>query len=97
MSRCRRLTNILRLRMRGELRRIQRELGITFIHVTHTQLEATAVADVVVVMDQGRIEQAAPARDIFLTRATPMSRASSAARTCCPVRSSVWPTDAPCR
>ena len=60
------LDEFLRLRMRGELRRIQRELGITFVHVTHTQLEATAVADVVVVMDQGRIEQAASPRDIYL-------------------------------
>ena len=60
------LDEYLRLRMRGELRRIQRELGITFVHVTHTQLEATAVADTVVVMEQGRIEQAASARDIFL-------------------------------
>jgi ABC-type Fe3+/spermidine/putrescine transport system ATPase subunit/ABC-type spermidine/putrescine transport system permease subunit II len=60
------LDEYLRLRMRGELRRIQRELGITFIHVTHTQLEATAVADVVVVMEQGRIEQAASPREIFL-------------------------------
>src|ERR1700676_2793099 len=60
------LDEYLRLRMRGELRRIQRELGITFIHVTHTQLEATAVADVVVVMEQGKIEQAASAREIFL-------------------------------
>ncbi|MBV8868781.1 MAG: ABC transporter ATP-binding protein [Acetobacteraceae bacterium] len=61
------LDEYLRLRMRGELRRMQRELGITFVHVTHTQLEAIAVADLVVVMEQGRIEQAAPARDIFLT------------------------------
>ena len=60
------LDEYLRLRMRGELRRIQRELGITFVHVTHTQLEATAVADVVVVMEQGRIEQAATPREIFL-------------------------------
>jgi putative spermidine/putrescine transport system ATP-binding protein len=60
------LDEFLRLRMRGELRRIQRELGITFVHVTHTQLEATAVADVVVVMEQGRIEQAASPREIFL-------------------------------
>src|SRR5947208_15745198 len=51
--------------MRGELRRMQRELGITFIHVTHTQLEAIAVADMVVVMEQGRIEQAASAREIY--------------------------------
>jgi putative spermidine/putrescine transport system ATP-binding protein len=60
------LDEYLRLRMRGELRRIQRELGITFVHVTHTQLEATAVADVVVVMEQGKIEQAAAPREIFL-------------------------------
>jgi putative spermidine/putrescine transport system ATP-binding protein len=60
------LDEYLRLRMRGELRRIQRELGITFIHVTHTQLEATAVADVVVVMEQGKIEQAASPREIFI-------------------------------
>ena len=59
------LDEYLRLRMRGELRRVQKELGITFIHVTHTQLEAIAVADLVVVMAQGRIEQAASAREIF--------------------------------
>ena len=61
------LDEYLRLRMRGELRRVQRELGITFIHVTHTQLEAIAVADIVVVMADGKIEQAASARDIFLS------------------------------
>jgi putative spermidine/putrescine transport system ATP-binding protein len=59
------LDEFLRLQMRGELRRLQRELGITFIHVTHTQLEAIALADLVVVMDQGRIEQAGSAREIF--------------------------------
>jgi putative spermidine/putrescine transport system ATP-binding protein len=61
------LDEYLRLRMRGELRRVQKELGITFIHVTHAQLEAIAVADLVVVMAQGRVEQAASARDIFVT------------------------------
>jgi len=59
------LDEYLRLRMRGELRRVQKDLGITFIHVTHTQLEAIAVADLVVVMAQGRIEQAATAHEIF--------------------------------
>lgn len=59
------LDEFLRLQMRGELRRIQRELGMTFIHVTHTQLEAIAVADLVVVMEQGRIEQAGSARDVY--------------------------------
>ena len=45
---------------------MQKELGITFVHVTHTQLEAIAVADTVVVMANGRVEQAASARDIFV-------------------------------
>ncbi len=59
------LDEYLRLQMRGELKRLQRELGITFIHVTHTQLEAIALADLVVVMDQGRIEQAGSAQQIY--------------------------------
>ncbi len=59
------LDEFLRLQMRGELRNIQAEFGITFIHVTHTQMEAIALADMVVVMDQGEIEQAASARDVY--------------------------------
>jgi putative spermidine/putrescine transport system ATP-binding protein len=59
------LDEFLRLQMRGELRNIQAEFGITFIHVTHTQMEAIALADIVVVMDQGQIEQAASARDVY--------------------------------
>jgi putative spermidine/putrescine transport system ATP-binding protein len=59
------LDEFLRLQMRSELRRMQRDLGITFIHVTHTQPEAIALADLVVVMDQGHIEQAASAREVY--------------------------------
>ncbi len=59
------LDEFLRLQMRGELKRMQGEFGITFIHVTHTQMEAIALADMVVVMDQGRIEQAASAREVY--------------------------------
>jgi putative spermidine/putrescine transport system ATP-binding protein len=59
------LDEFLRLQMRGELRGMQGELGITFIHVTHTQLEAIAVADQVVVMDKGRIAQSASPREIY--------------------------------
>jgi putative spermidine/putrescine transport system ATP-binding protein len=55
----------LRIQMRQELRRMQRQLGITFIHVTHTQLEAIALADLVVVMEKGRIKQTGPARDVY--------------------------------
>ena len=47
----------LRLTMRSEIRRIQRELGVTTILVTHDQIEATTMADRIVCMNKGRIEQ----------------------------------------
>jgi putative spermidine/putrescine transport system ATP-binding protein len=59
------LDPFLRVRMREELKRLQRELGITFIHVTHSQDEAMALADLMVVMDQGRIRQTGTPRQIF--------------------------------
>jgi putative spermidine/putrescine transport system ATP-binding protein len=65
------LDEFLRLRMRGELRSLQTELGITFVHVTHTQPEAIALADMVVVMDTGRIDQADSAEMIFNRPKTP--------------------------
>jgi len=49
------LDPFLRLRVRAELKRLQRELGITFIHVTHGQDEAMALADLVVLMNNGII------------------------------------------
>lgn len=51
------LDPFLRTRMRAELKNIQQQLGITFIHVTHSQEEAFALADQVVVMNNGYIEQ----------------------------------------
>jgi putative spermidine/putrescine transport system ATP-binding protein len=59
------LDPFLRLRMRAELKRLQRELAITFIHVTHGQDEAMALADIVVLMNAGRIEQQGSPREIF--------------------------------
>ncbi len=59
------LDPFLKVRMRAELKKLQRSLGITFIHVTHSQEEAMALADVVVVMNDGRIEQAASPREVF--------------------------------
>jgi putative spermidine/putrescine transport system ATP-binding protein len=59
------LDPFLRGRMREELKRLQRELGITFIHVTHAQDEALALADQVVVMEGGRIMQADSPRAVF--------------------------------
>ncbi|NJM81566.1 MAG: ABC transporter ATP-binding protein [Tabrizicola sp.] len=64
------LDPFLRIRMRAELKRLQRALKITFIHVTHGQDEALALADEVVVMNNARIEQAGPARDVWGTPKT---------------------------
>ena len=59
------LDPFLRIGMRAELKRLQRDLGISFLHVTHSQEEAMALADLIVVMDQGRIAQAGHPRDVF--------------------------------
>ncbi|MEJ2686712.1 MAG: ABC transporter ATP-binding protein [Gammaproteobacteria bacterium] len=59
------LDPFLRVRMRAELKRIHRELGLTFVHVTHSQEEAMALADLVVVMNGGRIEQSGTPRELF--------------------------------
>jgi putative spermidine/putrescine transport system ATP-binding protein len=59
------LDPFLRIRVRTELKRLQKELGISFLHVTHSQDEAMALADLIVVMDHGRIEQAGSPRDVF--------------------------------
>ncbi|MCW5735118.1 MAG: ABC transporter ATP-binding protein [Enhydrobacter sp.] len=59
------LDPFLRIRMREELKALQTRLGISFIHVTHSQDEAMALADLVVVMNQGKIEQAGTAREVF--------------------------------
>ncbi len=64
------LDPFLRTRMREELKRLQRELGISFIHVTHSQEEAMALSDLMVVMEGGRIRQAAAPREVFERPAT---------------------------
>ena len=55
----------LRKDMQNELKRIQQEMGITFIYVTHDQEEALAMSDTVVVMDQGKIQQIGTPEDIY--------------------------------
>src|SRR6185437_11176463 len=60
----------LRLTMRTEIRRIQRELGVTTILVTHDQIEATTMADRIVVMNAGGVEQEGTARDLYERPAT---------------------------
>ena len=55
----------LRLEMRAEIRRIHRELGRTTIYVTHDQDEALSLADRIVVMSQGVVQQVAPPEEIY--------------------------------
>ena len=57
----------LRLRkdMQSELKRIQQQMGITFIYVTHDQEEALAMSDTIVVMDKGHIQQIGTPEDIY--------------------------------
>lgn len=55
----------LRATMRDEIRRIQRDLGITTLYVTHDQEEAMSIADQLAVMHEGRIEQIGPPRTVY--------------------------------
>src|SRR3954447_1418741 len=55
----------LRKQLQLELKSIQREIGITFVHVTHDQEEAMSMADTIAVMNKGRIEQAGSAEDLY--------------------------------
>jgi spermidine/putrescine transport system ATP-binding protein len=55
----------LRRQMQIELKRIQTEVGITFVHVTHDQEEAMTMADTVAVMNAGRIEQLGPPAELY--------------------------------
>lgn len=55
----------LRKDMQRELKNIQKELGITFIYVTHDQEEALSMSDTVVVMDRGKIQQIGTPEDIY--------------------------------
>jgi spermidine/putrescine transport system ATP-binding protein len=60
----------LRRQMQDELSRIQRQTGTTFVHVTHDQEEAMALADAVVVLSHGRIEDHGPPERVYLRPAS---------------------------
>src|SRR5438067_8582200 len=64
------LDRLLQLRMRVELRNLQRQLGLMFIHVTHNQEEALSMADRIVVMNEARIQQVADPLTIATRPAT---------------------------
>jgi iron(III) transport system ATP-binding protein len=60
-----------RVRLRGEIRALQQRLGVTTIMVTHDQEEALSMADRIVVMNAGRIEQVGAPREIYGAPETP--------------------------
>jgi multiple sugar transport system ATP-binding protein len=60
----------LRVQMRGEILKLQRELGATVLYVTHDQTEALTMGDRVAVLHQGRLQQVAPARELYEHPAT---------------------------
>jgi sn-glycerol 3-phosphate transport system ATP-binding protein len=60
----------LRQEMRQELRELQQRLGLTVVYVTHDQTEAMSMADQVVLLNQGRIEQCAAPRELYANPAT---------------------------
>jgi iron(III) transport system ATP-binding protein len=64
------LDAIVRVKLRSEIRSLQRQLGVTTIMVTHDQEEAFAVADRIVVMNQGTIEQVGTATQVYRDPAT---------------------------
>ena len=59
------LDPFLRIKMRAEMKKLQAELGISFIHVTHSQEEALGLADEIIVMNNAKIEQAGTAHSVF--------------------------------
>ena len=59
------LDPFLRIEMRSELKLLQRQLGITFVHVTHSQEEAMALADLILVMNDGEVEQQGSPIELF--------------------------------
>ena len=61
----------LRTRMRHELKRLQREVGITMVFVTHDQEEALILADRIAVMEEGALAQIAVPEELYRAPATP--------------------------
>ncbi len=64
------LDESLRVKTRGELRKLQRQFGMTFIQVTHAQDEAFSLSDQIVVMDHGHIDQVGTPQEIFVAPAS---------------------------
>ena len=64
----------LRQQMRLEVKLLQQQLGITVLFVTHDQVEALSMSDLIAVMNQGRVEQVGPPHEVYDRPATPFVR-----------------------
>ena len=65
----------LRAEMRVEIRALQKRLGLTMVYVTHDQVEAMTMADHIVVLDKGRVQQVATPRELYAAPANTFLRA----------------------
>ena len=88
----------LKVRMQSVLSGLQKDLGITFVYVTHSMSEAFSMADRVVIMSRGKIEQIGTPEEIYREPHTALSRTSWAPQMCFPAASSsggnaVWKID----
>ena len=81
------LDSKLREQMRGELKVLQRRLGMTILFVTHDQIEALSLSDRIAVMYQGRVEQLGSPEELYRRPASPLAATSSAASSCSRQRS----------
>ena len=70
--------------MQFELKRIQREVGISFVYVTHDQGEALTMSDRIAVMNGGRVEHLGAPEEVYQRPDACSSPASSGRPTCCP-------------
>ena len=80
----------LRKQMQVELKGIQREVGITFLYVTHDQEEALAMSDRIAVMEDGEVRQCGTPEEVYERPAGRSWPASSASRTCCRARTATY-------
>ncbi len=90
----------VRLQLRVEIRRIQQEVGITAVWVTHDQEEALAISDRIAVMNAGRIEQIGAPEALYLTPATPFVAAFVGTSSLVPAtvrggRAALWGVEVP--
>ena len=80
----------LRVQMRSEIRRLQKELKITAVYVTHDQEEAMAISDRIAIMNAGQIVQIGNREELYRRPVRPLSQRSSVRPISSGAGSSIW-------